>query len=100
MGMIERFGKRGLVAAGLEASRLSMDEVARSSDEGRVPISGALVTALPDGRLKVQTRINGTRGYHNCRIPGPMHSPSYIAEPVLPKRSVYTSSMPASRTEE
>jgi len=79
--MIERFGKRGLVAAGLEASRLSMDEVARSSDEGRVPISGALVTALPDGRLKVQTRINGTRGYHNCRIPGPRHSPSPDFQP-------------------
>merc|ERR1712187_170448 len=37
--------------------------------------------ALPDGRLKVQTRINGTRGYHNCRIPGPMHSPSPDFQP-------------------
>merc|ERR1719343_1509717 len=77
----DKFGKRGLVAAGLEASRLTMDELARSSDEGRVPISGALVTALPDGRLKVQTRIKGTRGYHNCRIPGPMHSPSPDSQP-------------------
>merc|ERR1712228_1110437 len=57
------------------------DELARSSDEGRVPISGAVVTALTDGRLKVQTRINGTRGYHNCRIPGPRHSPSPDFQP-------------------
>jgi hypothetical protein len=77
----ERFGNRGLIAAGIEASRLCMDELARSSDEGRVPISGAVVTALPDGRLKVQTRINGTRGYHNCRIPGPRHSPSPDFQP-------------------
>jgi len=40
-----------------------------------------VVTALPDGRLKVQTRIHGTRGYHNCRIPGPKHSPSPDFQP-------------------
>lgn len=74
--MIEKFGERDLVAAGIEASRLCMDELARSSNEGRIPISGSTVTALLDGRLKVQTRVNGTRGYHNCRIPGHQHSPS------------------------
>lgn len=72
----EKLGERGLVAAGIEASRLCMDELARSSNEGRIPITGSTVTALPDGRLKVQTRVNGTRGYHNCRIPGHKHSPS------------------------
>merc|ERR1712202_106700 len=52
--MIEKFGERDLVAPGIEASRLCMDELARSSNEGRIPITGSTVTALLDGRLKVQ----------------------------------------------
>lgn len=79
---IEKFGARGLVAPAIECSRLCMDELARMSNEGRVPITGATVTALPDGRLQVQTRAHGTRGYHNGRIPGLKHfsSPDFVPD--------------------